>query len=411
MSKTSSHNVPMFEQKNDDGTTAVVDPYDFMGVTMDTSDSDISKAYRKLALKLHPDKQQSKSAVEKERIAKLFHDVKEARAFLLEPEHAESRRRYKLKRASEKLRQQQDAQRERTMSDRRKRMKEQLEQKEQGAMKKKQRVSRVPGSSTNEPQKEDLVDQLRKEGSQARENLALRKARQEHKKEKQKQKVHKATLEDRQVRLKWSRSRLAISPTEHSIADLFSKQFGLVEDVEFIGSKGNMALVTFQHPSSCTPCVDAYLHSEEMRASYIGKRKEREQAKDEKQASLSQRNIQGRSNSSVRHQQLEKETLNERKVRQAAERQALLRQMDMEDKGIAPTIPATNSNEELSATAAAAAIQTARKTTADFPPPFPTLKEKENSHLSLFQLLEKFERSILQSIVRTTVLQTHQLNT
>mmetsp|Transcript_26366 Transcript_26366/g.40452 ORF Transcript_26366/g.40452 Transcript_26366/m.40452 type:complete len:380 (-) Transcript_26366:60-1199(-) len=379
MSNNKSSNVPTF----DNGA----DPYDLMGVTPDTSETDISKAYRKLALKLHPDKQQQKSEKEKERVAKLFHDVKEARAFLLDPEYAEQRRKYKLKRSSEKLRKEQDAKREKSMSDRRKRMKEQLEQKEKGEAANKQRKKQRGGSTTTEQQ--DFVDKLRKEGSKAREDLAYRKAREEHQKEKQKQKLQKAALEDRQIRLKWSRSRMKISPSEHSITELLSKQFGAVESVEFIGAKGNMALVTFGNALSCKPCVDAYLHSEEMRASFIGKRKEREEELQRNRETTTTSN-------SIMQQQ--KESLEERKIRQAVERQALLRKMEMEDKGITAHVQQPqqdDSREEFTSSKIRS-----KKASTDFPPKFQICgNDNVHQNLSPFQILEAFEKSILQGIV------------
>ena len=83
------------------------DPYIVLGIDAGASDNEITKAYRKLALKLHPDKIQHLSEKEQERISKEFHAIQEARAFLLEPEHAEERRAFDTKRASQRLRRQQ----------------------------------------------------------------------------------------------------------------------------------------------------------------------------------------------------------------------------------------------------------------------------------------------------------------
>ena len=104
-----------------------------MGVPFNATDAEISKAYKKLALKLHPDKQVNETDSKKQEIAKLFHDVKEARSFLLDVEHAEERRKYDSKRESERIRRAADAIREKTMSERRKRMRDELKAKEASA--------------------------------------------------------------------------------------------------------------------------------------------------------------------------------------------------------------------------------------------------------------------------------------
>ena len=108
-----------------------IDPYDALGIAFGASEAEITKAYRKLALKLHPDKQRpGLTAKVQEEIAKQFHDIKEARAFLLDVEHAEDRRQYDARRESERIRRETEAERERHMSDRRKRMRDQLREKE-----------------------------------------------------------------------------------------------------------------------------------------------------------------------------------------------------------------------------------------------------------------------------------------
>lgn len=55
-----------------------------MGVTKTTSEADIKKAYRKLALKWHPDKNAS-SEEERAKAEKKFKDINEAYAVLSDP--------------------------------------------------------------------------------------------------------------------------------------------------------------------------------------------------------------------------------------------------------------------------------------------------------------------------------------
>ena len=56
------------------------DYYDILGVNKDASKSEIKKAYRKLALKYHPDKNPKKEAEEK------FKEISEAYAVLFDDE-------------------------------------------------------------------------------------------------------------------------------------------------------------------------------------------------------------------------------------------------------------------------------------------------------------------------------------
>ena len=121
---------------------------------------------------------------------------------------------------------------------------------------------------------------------------------------------------------------MATSPSEHSLATLLSR-FGSVEEVEMLGSKGNLALITFLEPSSCSACVEAYKTSDEMRASYVGKRKEEEEEKiaaaEQEEEKLATAKMSAR-----RTQNNDTESLYDRKLRQAAERERLLREMESE---------------------------------------------------------------------------------
>ena len=336
------------------------DPYEVLGISDDlvsaaqqpVSDDVITKAYRKKALKLHPDKNKNKGNNPKEmaRLAEEFHKVKEARAFLLDPEHRTARQRYDAQRASQRQRQKADAARNSAMSDRRKRLRDELQRNEEHA-KKTNKSSKSSSSSNKSKSKKsvqddnELMENLKRESSNMRQKYAQKSAEQaannqhhHEAKEKAKQQQEQRLLQDRQVRLKWSRKKMNTSPDEHTLATLLS-EFGTVETVEMIGNKGNAAVLTFADPSSCRPCVEAYRTNDQMRAHFVGPRKEIEEANmaaaaaaaldaDELPETTTTPTTTKSHQGTVRHN----ETLEQRQQRQAVERERLARQiMDQED--------------------------------------------------------------------------------
>lgn len=62
------------------------DLYEILGVSKDASDSEIKKAYRRLALKYHPDRQGDKTEKEKKEAEEKFKDVSFAYSILSDPE-------------------------------------------------------------------------------------------------------------------------------------------------------------------------------------------------------------------------------------------------------------------------------------------------------------------------------------
>ncbi|KAL7496914.1 hypothetical protein ACHAWT_005823, partial [Skeletonema menzelii] len=73
----------------------LLNPYTVLEIEFGASDDDIAKAYKKLMLQLHPDKQPAdQSTEEAEEVSKRFHDVMGAKSFLLDGEHLASRREY-----------------------------------------------------------------------------------------------------------------------------------------------------------------------------------------------------------------------------------------------------------------------------------------------------------------------------
>lgn len=62
-----------------------MNPYEILGVAKNASDSDIKKAYKKLVLKFHPDKQHGKTDEEKKKIQQKMSQINEAYSILSDP--------------------------------------------------------------------------------------------------------------------------------------------------------------------------------------------------------------------------------------------------------------------------------------------------------------------------------------
>lgn len=76
-------------------------PYELLGLERGAADDDINKAFKKLMLKLHPDKQPAgQSEDEAAEVAQTFHNVMAAKSFLIDAEHMTAKRAYDSKLAS-----------------------------------------------------------------------------------------------------------------------------------------------------------------------------------------------------------------------------------------------------------------------------------------------------------------------
>jgi DnaJ homolog subfamily C member 17 len=343
------------------------DPYELLDLEQSASESEINKAFRKLSLQLHPDKQHGKSEREKAAVAKRFHDINQAKEFLLDPTR---RRPYDVQRGSRQRRQQQDKVRETTMSDRRRQMKQDLAEREASL-----RSGGVASGERRQPKSQgdiDFLNKLRKDGKRRRDEYAGKTAEAEYRHSTKLKKKEKSAIKPRQIRLKWSRKRISISPSEYSIADLLSK-FGKVLDVEMIGTKGNQALVTFESASSCQPCVDFYAKHAEIRATLRGDEDNEAGAEAGPDKTVVQ----------------EYESLEEQRLRQAQEREQLIREMEQEDYGRATTTPLP------------------RRTSTDptfqqFPLEFPAVKDFES--MAPFEKLQHFERMVFRNRISKELL-------
>jgi DnaJ family protein C protein 17 len=350
------------------------DPYELLSLEQSATESEINKAFRQVSKQLHPDKQHGKSDREKEIIAKRYHFIQEARNFLLDPK---LRQPYDIQRGSRRRRQQQDKAREESMGARRRKMKEELAQKEASL----NETSRQQRDGANKQRREqqteaDLIDKLRKDGKRKREEYAEKAAEKVMKRQRKQQKQEKQGIKKRQVRLKWSRKRIAVSPSEHSLAELFSSKFGKVVEVEMLGKEGNKALVTFESATSCQPCVNFYATHKEMRATFVEKNDDEPDAEEVEEPVLST-NL-GRDGENVQ----------DRQRRQAFEREQLIREMEQEENGGGPGRKDSMPEESPQ--------QPQSRSVDPFPLNFPQCDETEG--MDPFDKLQFYEQKIFASL-------------
>jgi DnaJ family protein C protein 17 len=405
------------------------DPYEILGVPFDASEADISRAYRKRALQLHPDTRNKKSQRtgrpppsnrddgddkrnHKDDDDEAFHDLQRARDYLLEPEHRESRERYRSQRRSHEARKAADEVRQRQMSEGRKRMRHELRKREDLAAAASAGAAKATASATGDGggNNRRMVEELEREGRKMREEYANRQSRREEEGEIMAQKAElerrqhqQDQLQDRQVRLKWSRKKMdAAGPvTERELAALLEGPFGEVERVEMLGSKGNSALATFRSSSSCGPCVRHYASSDSMRAHYVGRRKQREKGDDdeEKDDDDDDDNDDTFTPSSTNHRlDRDSETTQNWELRRAAEREAIMLQMLQEEH--------EQVDADARASTKAGRVDDKRRQNASgpYPPPLPT----DGDLLGLENPLEQLERAeeiLLTGIVPDDVIQ------
>lgn len=353
------------------------DPYKLLGLEFPvTDDGVITKAYRKAALRCHPDKQhQTASQAEAEAMARQFHQLQQARAFLLDEEFRVSRDAYDRQRASQQARAVHEKTQRDRLSEHRKRMQEELAAAEKQAVSKKQKSKGSKETSTSTKR-----DDLKQQGQAMREAHAAARAKKQQQREEQEEYSRAA----RQVRLKWSRKRVKVSPSEDSIAKDFGEKFGPVEQVEMLGHKGNTALITFRNASSCHPCVDYYQDSKEMRATFVqppsGETGKKTAAASSSKTSMSEsENLLSTTTTSRDH-----ESVAEWQARRAAAREALAQQEQDEhdqsgsDRGVKQP------------------VSSQRPVSTEFLPKFPA---SSDSSLTYWEQLSALEEHILSPLI------------
>src|SRR3954447_350649 len=70
------------------------DHYEVLGISRDASEAEIKKAYRKLALKYHPDRYAGKPESEKSAAEEKFKEINEANSVLVDKEKRQNYDRY-----------------------------------------------------------------------------------------------------------------------------------------------------------------------------------------------------------------------------------------------------------------------------------------------------------------------------
>lgn len=383
-------------------------PYEILGLKIGATNEEISKAYKRLALKYHPDKHRrheesqkqhavgktKKGKQDEEQLKSKFLTITEARNFLLDEEFIERRKVYDKALKSQQVRRQEEEKRESQMSERRQQLRAELQEKERKAA----------FSSTSSSRKsakvdqQDRVEKLRKEGRELRKEHAARTfsmaattASVAEQKSDEDQALH-------QVRLKWSRrSNNTNFLTEESLKLFLGEKFGPVSTVEFLGSKGNAALITFVNLSSVQECINSLLYSNDMRAYHVGKYKK-----------VVEDDILPPSDLKL-GETTHFETIHDRRLRQNEEREKMRRQMEEQEEDAngldkASTRIASNATNKSYSSTASSSNRATTNISGDlmsmlYPPQLPLPLSDAEERMTDLERLEHMEQMVLPKCV------------
>ncbi|KAK2710963.1 dnaJ homolog subfamily C member 17-like [Artemia franciscana] len=204
-----------------------LDLYDILGISLDADEGEIKKAYRKKALKCHPDKNPGNAAAIEQ-----FHILSKALEILLD---SSARKAYdKVLRAKH-----QSKARIKQLDAKRQKLKEDLERRERQAEEDKKVVKLTAEQEAERLRRE--IERLQKEGSRQLEEEQAH-LRQEILKEKQKGSQKPQLLRSSRVKAKWKGE----SYNEGKLLQIFSK-YGDINDIVIISGKKNKfsALIEF----------------------------------------------------------------------------------------------------------------------------------------------------------------------
>jgi len=307
-----------------------------------------------------------------------FLAIIEARNFLLDEEFSERRKAYDNFLKSQLVRRREEDKRERQMSAKRQQLRAELQVKEFSLK-----------GKTEKHRQQHRVEILRTEGRELREQHAAMSfsagADQQS----------GNSLLSRQVRLKWSRrsNDQAIFRSEQSLKQFLSIKFGAVSKVEFVGSKNNAALVTFNETKSVEKCINSLSQSKEMRAYHV------EDLNVGGGISPSDFVI-----GSFVTQPPAVESLHDRRLRQNEERERLCRNIgeevvnDLESGGNSGSRVGSATFAPISLSSTTWSIS-GDSVMAGYPPPFALLLTHDERRMTPLDRLEKMERMVLPRCV------------
>ena len=197
------------------------DYYDILGLEIDATDGEIKKKYRKLALKLHPDKQANKKQTEAEKI-KLddrFQIVKEAYEILSD---ASKKGDYDKNLREELQKMKRKRERDAALDSKRRKMKDDL-------------LKREKKSVVSSFKKQDEINRLRLDG----------KLKQLDRLNKMKNDMQASSSCNNQsiIRVKWNRKKT--SHSQDSLSEIF-KQYGKVQAISLKSNSAKIVMESIQ---------------------------------------------------------------------------------------------------------------------------------------------------------------------